>query len=401
MKQQIGFFILFSLLCGGILLFPYQKEKIEEVPVEVLNLDDSISLRVLRGDRVETMSLTAYLAGVVSAELPESFPMEAKKAQAVAARTYTLRQIGKGKHQGADICTDSACCQAWTPLPYEEGTQAVRETDGLVLIYEDALIEATYFSCSGGRTEDAVSVWGSDIPYLQAVDSPGEEDAPRFREEMELSPESFAARLQTLEPAFLPMGTAPQWFGEIRYTRGHGVDTVEIGGIPFKGTELRSLFGLRSTNIRFSVTADRITISTLGYGHRVGLSQYGAGAMAEEGKSFSEILCHYYRNTKITRLSLPGEAYYSYNVGLDRSVQQGDEQGQQNECSSNPLGDARQLGVHRGALVLAHVALGIACQCAQTIFLAGLESDDSNQCNSGQDLHAHKNVLNNFHNILL
>jgi stage II sporulation protein D len=97
---------------------------------------------------------------------------------------------------------------------------------------------------------------------------------------------------------------APQWFGTISYTEGNGVGSVEIGGISFRGTELRKLFGLRSTNIRFSVTEDKVTISTLGYGHRVGLSQYGAKAMALDGKAFQEILCHYYRNTKIKRLSL-------------------------------------------------------------------------------------------------
>ncbi len=310
MKQQIGFFILLCFLCMGILLLPYGKEKVEgvaEPEVETL-VDDAFYLRVLHGDQVEEMSLSFYLAGVVGAELPESFPMEAKKAQAVAARTYALRQAGEGKHPEADICTDSGCCQAWTPDPHREAEQAVRETDGLVLVYGEDLIEATYFSCSGGRTEAAVAVWGSDIPYLQAVDSPGEEDAPRFREEVELSAADFAARLQILDPSFLPCGTAPQWFGEISYTEGNGVESVEIGGILFRGTELRKLFGLRSTNIRFSVTEDTVSISTLGYGHRVGLSQYGARAMALEGKTFGEILSHYYRNTKIKRLSLLGEA---------------------------------------------------------------------------------------------
>ena len=312
MKQQIGFFVLICFLCMGILLFPYRKERVEEAAPETseedVYMDEAVSLRVLHGERVQTLSLSAYLAGVVGAELPGSFPMEAKKAQAVAARTYALRRSGEEKHPQADICTDSGCCQAWTPNPEREAMQAVRETDGLVLVYGEDLIEATYFSCSGGRTEAAEAVWGNDIPYLRAVDSPGEEDAPRFREEIELSAADFGARLQTLDPDFRSEGSAPRWFGEIRYTEGNGVESVEIGGIPFSGTELRKLFGLRSTNIRFSVTEETVTISTLGYGHRVGLSQYGARAMALEGKTFGEILTHYYRNTKIKRLSLWGEA---------------------------------------------------------------------------------------------
>ncbi len=308
MKQQLGFFVLLCLLCSGILLFPYKKERIETTVEEKALADETVTLRVLRGEQVEQMTLSRYLAGVVSGELTEEFPMEAKKAQAVAARTFALRRAAEGKHEGADICTDSSCCQAWDPVPSETALQAVRETDGLVLVYGEELIEATYFSCSGGRTESAEAVWGNAVPYLQAVDSPGEEGAPRFREEIELSGESFLARLQTLYPEISPGGEIHEWFGEIAYTHGNGVETVEICGISVKGTELRKLFGLRSTNIRFAVRDETVTMSTLGYGHRVGLSQYGARAMALDGVSFSEILRHYYKNTEIKRLSLNGEA---------------------------------------------------------------------------------------------
>ena len=308
MKQQLGFFVLLCLLCSGILLFPYKKEQFGATVEEKTLADETVILRVLHGEQVEQMTLSRYLAGVVSGELTEDFPMEAKKAQAVAARTFALRRATEGKHEAADICTDSSCCQAWDPVPSETALQAVRETDGLVLIYEEELIEATYFSCSGGRTESAEEVWGNAVPYLQAVDSPGEEDAPRFREEIELTGENFIARLQTLYPELAPWGEPYEWFGEISYTDGNGVDIVEICGIPIEGIQLRKLFGLRSTNIRFSVNAEAITISTLGYGHRVGLSQYGARAMALEGELFSEILGHYYKNTEIKRLSLSEEA---------------------------------------------------------------------------------------------
>lgn len=308
MKQQIGFWILICLLCTGILLYPYKKVEADTAAPEEKSIDGSITLRVLQGEQVEEMSLSDYLAGVVSGELGEDFPLEAQKAQAIAARTFTLRQAQEGKHPEGDVCTDSSCCQAWSATATESAIQAVRETDGLVLVYEEDLIEATYFSCSGGRTESAEAVWGNAVPYLQAVDSPGEEDAPRFREEIEVTTGNFAARLQTLHPELLATGKAHEWFGEITYTHGNGVDTVEICGILFRGTELRKLFGLRSTNIRFSVSDEVITISTLGYGHRVGLSQYGAKAMALEGQAYSQILSHYYKNTEIKRLSLRGEA---------------------------------------------------------------------------------------------
>lgn len=308
MKQRIGSFILLCFLCGGILLYPYKGRAEEAALPEEKSVDECITLRVLHGERVEKMRLSDYLAGVISGELTEDFPMEAKKAQVIAARTFALRQAGEGKHSEADICTDSSCCQAWSSVIASGAEQAVKETDGLVLIYEENLIEATYFSCSGGRTESAEAVWGNAVPYLQAVDSPGEENAPRYREEVELHADSFLARLQSLYPELKSTGEVREWFGQITYTYGNGIDTVEICGTLFRGTELRKLFGLRSTNIRFSVSGETITISTLGYGHRVGLSQYGARAMALDGRDYREILSHYYKNTEIKRLSLPGEA---------------------------------------------------------------------------------------------
>ena len=138
-----------------------------------------------------SLPLDEYLTGVLLAEVPAGFALEAMKAQAVAARTYTLRQMAASRHANGALCADSTCCQAWMSLDrageklgassetlLETLRQAVHETDGQVLCYDGQLIEATYFSCSGGRTEDAVAVWGTDVPYLQAVDSPGEEAAP-------------------------------------------------------------------------------------------------------------------------------------------------------------------------------------------------------------------------------
>lgn len=324
MKQQILFFVCLCLLCGSVLAVPvWVQARQNQEPLEDTTavaqaveevFDREMSLRVLVGDEVRIMDLSEYLSGVVSAELPADFPEEAMKAQAVAARTFTLRSARSGKHLLGDVCTDSACCQAWTANTQPSACAAVEQTDGLVLVYEDELIDATYFSCSGGRTEAALAVWGSDVPYLQAVDSPGEETAAVFTETIELSTQAFGARLQTLQPE-LQLTTSPtQWIGKIGYTAGNGIDTVEICGESFRGTELRKLLGLRSTNMRFAVTEDRITISTLGYGHRVGLSQYGAKAMAEQSADFREILAHYYGGTKIKRLfQQTEEAYYSYN----------------------------------------------------------------------------------------
>jgi stage II sporulation protein D len=258
------------------------------------------------GKTVE-MELDDYLTGVLLGELPASFHTQAKMAQAVVARTYTLRTIGvKQVHPGA-VCTDSTCCQAYRdPAEYvasggsqeavDSARQAVLDTTGQVLTYAGALIDATYFSCSGGRTEDAVAVWGADIPYLQGVDSPGEENAAHYSDTLRFTPDAFRHALGISLP-----GDPSGWFGTVRYTQGGGVDTMTIGGTAYTGTRLRTLLGLNSTAFRVQVKDGFIEITTKGHGHRVGMSQYGADAMARSGSTYREILNHYYTGTELEK----------------------------------------------------------------------------------------------------
>lgn len=269
--------------------------------------DEAVTLRVLTQDGVKELTLREYLIGVLLAEMPADFPAEALKAQAIASRTFALRQAEAKKHEGADICTDPACCQGYLTDASADDlarlTEAVEATDGLVMTYANGLIDATFFSCSGGRTEDAAAVWGGDIPYLHSVDSPGEEDAPRYTETVTLSAEAFSETLRRAYPEANLSGSPNGWFGACSYTDGGGIETIFIGGTAVSGTKLRSLYSLRSTNITFAVTeAGEIEITTCGFGHRVGLSQYGAKAMAEAGASFDEILTHYYDGAAVTRL---------------------------------------------------------------------------------------------------
>lgn len=272
----------------------------EPTPVE----KTSVPILLKNEGVVRELDLEEYLVGVVLAEMPTSFGEEALKAQAVVARTYTIRaKEGKGKHDDGDICGDSACCQAYlAPIDYG-GTEdallkvrnAVVSTAGQVLTYDGKLIEATYFSCSGGATEDAVAVWGTEVPYLQSVESPGEEKATYYTDSIIFPVQEFADKLGvTLK------GNAASWFGKVTYTAGGGVDTMVIGGIEFKGTQLRKLLGLRSTAFTLQATEDTVTVNTRGYGHRVGMSQYGADAMAALGSTYEEILAHYYQGTELT-----------------------------------------------------------------------------------------------------
>lgn len=264
-----------------------------------------ISLRDIAGD-VQISDLETYLVGVVLAEMPAEFETEALKAQAVAARTFTCKAyINGGKHGDGSVCMDPGCCQAYCPpeeylesggntASLEKVRMAVEDTWGQVLVYEGDLIEATYFACSGGQTEDAATVWGTDYPYLVSVESPGEDNAPYYRDTVCFTRKEFCNALgQNI------LENWAEWIGEISYTKGGGVEFLQIGEQNYSGTELRKLLGLRSTSFEIEVSEEGVTISTAGYGHRVGMSQYGADAMAVSGRNYREILVHYYPGTEI------------------------------------------------------------------------------------------------------
>lgn len=309
--------LIFAVILGAVLpwvLFMVTEKVVgsEELPeaTEALQPEIKISINVLRADgNVDQMELEEYVVGVVMGEMPSGFEMEALKAQAIAARTFAVKSMYMNyKHDNCDVCTDSSCCQSYydpkeflsnggDPQVLSKYQNAILDTAGQVLVYNGELIEATYFSCSGGKTEDAVSVWGTDIPYLKSLVSPGEEHAAHFTYTVVMSASEFIRKLGE-EPAGLP-GT---WIKGITYTRGGGVATICIGNKTYKGTELRQKLGLRSTAFVMSVVGDSVTITTKGFGHRVGMSQYGADAMAVQGNTYIQILAYYYPGTSLSAL---------------------------------------------------------------------------------------------------
>ena len=280
-----------------------------QAPEPETSFDGGLILRVETPEGIREMPLHDYLVGVVLAEMPTDFAPEALKAQAVASRTYALRKAETRKHTGADVCGSYACCQAWTPKEEHENTEAlqkaedaVTQTDGLVVTYDGSLIDATFFSCAGGMTEAAAAVWGSDVPYLQAVESPEHEE--KYEDCVTIGAQEFAETIRSVHPEAELDGEPAEWFAEQRRTVGGGLDTVQIGGVTVHGTELRKLFSLRSTDMTITTSDGAVTIRTSGYGHRVGLSQYGADALAEEGEDFEQILLHYYQGTEVKRLHM-------------------------------------------------------------------------------------------------
>ena len=274
-------------------------------------------LRVLDGDTVTEMDLGTYLVGVVRAEMPASFDLEALKAQAVAARTYTLYHMEHtSAHENADICTDHTCCQAYLDEEtaranwgsdadaWEEKVErAVTETDGEVILYGGEPILAVFHSASAGLTRGAGEVWLEDLPYLQAVESPEDgASIPNYYSRAAFSAAEFRSRFLAAHPEADLSGTADTWLSGA-VTDGAGtVSTVTIGGVTVKGTEVRRIFDLRSACFTWEASGEGVTFFVTGYGHGVGLSQYGANAMAARGADYREILTHYYSGVTIAAM---------------------------------------------------------------------------------------------------
>lgn len=284
-----------------------------EAPEE--NDEDTQTVRLLTEGGVKALSMQEYLTEVLLSEMPPDFSPEARRAQVVAARTFTCKKMEHPKHENADVCADPACCQAWTSREalketygadfeavWESAKEAVLSTAGEVLTYDGALIDAVYFSCSGGETEAAVAVWGSDVPYLQSVESPGEEDAPRFSSQAVFSPEEFRAALRKEDEKLLLEGAPQTWLGSCMRTAGGGVERLEIGGRAFSGTELRRIFGLNSARFTLTYADGSFVFDVRGFGHRVGLSQYGAETMAQLGFSHRTILEYYYQGARVEKM---------------------------------------------------------------------------------------------------
>ncbi|MBQ9833281.1 MAG: stage II sporulation protein D [Clostridia bacterium] len=284
------------------------KESVESV---------DISVYMHRDERTETLDLEEYLVGVVAAEMPVSFEIEALKAQAVAARTFTVRHMeifdGNACKKGeGEICTDSSCCQAYKSdeqlkenwdKSYEKNIDKVRDavysTKGKIITYDGEAIEALYHSNSGGMTEAAVNVFSQSRPYLLSVNSPDVESS-HYEESVEFSLKEFARKINSKwKDADISTKNVSKNIKILsRYESGR-VEEIKLGGITVSGRDMRKLFELDSANFKINFGADKVKITTYGYGHGVGMSQYGANAMAKNGSNYIEILTHYYSGTDI------------------------------------------------------------------------------------------------------
>lgn len=266
--------------------------------------------------QIEELSMDEYLYGVVAAEMPASYEVEALKAQAIVARTYTIYQAmnSVGKHENADICDNYACCQAWiskeerfaswdpneAEANWQKIVDCVNATTGRIITYNGQPINAFFHSNSGGTTEASLNIWGGiDYPYLKSVETSGEDGYSQYSSEVTISKEDLENKMKEKYQDFEIDFSDENCVQILEYTSSNRVKTIKIGNKKIAGTEARTILGLKSTNFTFSFDGSNFTFSVVGNGHGVGMSQTGADSMAKNGSNYEEIIKHFYTGVEI------------------------------------------------------------------------------------------------------
>lgn len=311
------FFVLIILFIPYIVVILLSPKEDTSAPDEALSTITAYSAET---GSVSEVDFGEYLNGVVAAEMPASFEPEALKAQAVAARSYIIRRMQAyeqdgipPEHNGAMTCDNPAHCKAhiseqklrelWGER-YDEYmskiSQCVESTKGLVMTYDGEVVNAVFHSTSSGNTENAKDVWGGDVAYLVSVKSEGDELSPKFDGEMVVSRDEFKDKIRKVYPE-------AKWEDEkelvesIARSDAGGIISLVTGGVKMKGTELRTLFSLKSANVEFSYDDESVIMTTKGNGHGVGMSQYGANYLASTGMGYEDILKTYYTGVDVVR----------------------------------------------------------------------------------------------------
>ena len=251
--------------------------------------------------------------------MPASYELEALKAQAVVARTYTLYTISHNvdKHGDGTICTSSSCCQAWLSKEdrlskwnsedaannWSKIEEAVYSTKGKVIEYNGEVIDAFFHSNSGGKTEVPVNVWGgTDFPYLKIVETSGEDAYAQFSSEVTLTKEDFKNKMKSQYSDFAIDWDDKECIKAVQYTDSGRIRTIKIGNKQISGVQARSIFGLKSANFVSNIELDSVKFAVIGYGHGVGMSQTGADSMAKNGAKYEDIINHFYSDVEIVSM---------------------------------------------------------------------------------------------------
>lgn len=276
-----------------------KKDNYKETKKENIKKNE-ITVTVYRNNgKIINLELEEYVLGVVGAEMPASFNIEALKAQAILARTYALKSIKNGKKLTDTVSTqaykdNSELQKLWKndyTKYYEKIKKAVNETKGKVILYNNEYIDAVYHSTSNGKTENSKNVWKNSLPYLVSVDSSWDKNVKSYKKETIFEINEFCniLKLDVEEPITY----------EIIHNETGRVRQITINNKTFSGTEFRNLLKLRSADFEIEINDEKVKVTTYGYGHGVGMSQYGANEMAKQGYSYIQILKHYYTGVVI------------------------------------------------------------------------------------------------------
>lgn len=321
MRKILIYIFIFMLLIFAI-PFTFTNVETEETGSVIeneLNIDENFEYGKIKlyhnsNGNIEELGMNQYLYGVVASEMPASYEIEALKAQAVVARTYTIYKIKNGsKHVGADICDNSNCCQAWITKEnrlarweadkrdeyWNKIVNAVDTTNNQYITYNGEVINAFFHSNSGGKTELAVNVWGGNLPYLQIVETSGEESYSAYKSEVILSKDEFVVKMNENFKDFKINFSDEACIKILDYTESGRIKKIKIGNKELSGVDARKIFGLKSSNFSVEIN-DKIKFFVIGYGHGVGLSQSGSDALAKQGYTYDKIIKYYYKDIQIS-----------------------------------------------------------------------------------------------------
>ena len=286
----------------------YEKIDKNAPVIDIYNADENKTIK---------MNIEEYLYGVLSSEMPSTFNEEALKAQAIAARTYVIYKIEnniKSGHKNAVVCTNSYHCQAytsyenlkktkgedWIKSDYSKIKKVVDSTKGQILTYDGKAILPLYFSTSSGKTENSVDVFSTQYPYLVSVDSPYEENSPKYLTTYSVEKSKFIKYIKNTYPKLnISLDKLDDEIEIESRTEGGCVKTIKVGNIKMSGISMRKIFNLNSANFTINCNNNEVKFTVKGYGHGVGMSQWGAEGMAQKGYKYYDILFHYFKGSDI------------------------------------------------------------------------------------------------------